>query len=298
MERETLLTLLVLLFGGMAMQPLAVISPQAAPHLGGRDAERHAWLRLWLPMTPTLCVAAWLCGWAMREPDPVRGHLDHWVLFAACLPFALIAARASCRAIWALTRTPPDTGVYTIGLFKPHIVFSPFLARQLDDDMIEAAWAHEKAHARHRDPLRIWLAQIATDLQWPWPWAGERMAIWLEALEQARDDEARQGGADGAALAAALLATVRRQPCPAQPRCPGGVAALDTQANRSSRDGMLERRVGRLLAPLAETYPRRATPAGLIRRPETGFALALLAMCLLGMLWGPRLLAPLLAWRL
>jgi beta-lactamase regulating signal transducer with metallopeptidase domain len=73
---------------------------------------------------------------------------------------------------------------------RPWVLSSPYLAKTLDDRTIEAALEHERAHARHHDPLRIWLAQLATDLQWPWPQAHKRFQLWILALELARDEEA------------------------------------------------------------------------------------------------------------
>jgi hypothetical protein len=72
-----------------------------------------------------------------------------------------------------------------------------------------AAFAHERVHVRHRDPLRVWLAQIATDLQWPSPTARRRFEHWLTSLELARDEEARLDGAPGEDLAAAVVAVAR-----------------------------------------------------------------------------------------
>jgi len=69
--------------------------------------------------------------------------------------------------------------------------------------------AHEAAHARHRDPLRVWAGQFATDLQWPGRGATDRLAQWRHALELARDEEVRRHGIDGADLAAAVIAALQ-----------------------------------------------------------------------------------------
>ncbi|HVA40400.1 MAG TPA: M56 family metallopeptidase [Candidatus Binataceae bacterium] len=146
------------------------------------------------------------------------------------------------RAGWSLFRDDGDPGTATVGLLKPWIVFSPHLAKALDDRAIEAALEHERAHARHRDPLRIWLAQLATDLQWPWPQAQERFRAWIVALELARDEEARAAGADGSDLAAAILAAARlRQHAIVSP-----VAAL------IGEQSVLKQRIACLLNPLAD----------------------------------------------
>ena len=189
MGRETLLTLLLLLFGGLAAQPLSLLPRKPPPEEAPCIAERRAWIALWLPVLPTMLAAAWLCGWALREPDPVHARFDHGLVIAASLPFAWIALRAALRAAWVLLLPDPaDLPICTVGILRPRILFSPFLARALDEEQIRAAWAHEQAHVRHLDPLRIWLAQIATDLQWPWPQAPRRLQRWLRILECARAD--------------------------------------------------------------------------------------------------------------
>lgn len=296
MGRETLLTLLLLLFGGVAAQPLVLL-----PHRGLRKeplpiAERRAWVQLWLPVIPTLIIGAWLCGWALQEPDPVRDHLDGGVLVAACLPFAIIAARAFLRAIWSLVREPAETPICTVGFLHPRILFSPFLARKLDEDQIQAALEHERAHARHRDPLRIWLAQIATDLQWPWPWARKRFALWLEVLECTRDEEARHCGASGVDLAAAILATVRL--CSAASLSEGTdlTAGQTREATLIGDPRALQRRIARLLTPLPHhddtAFQQRSDSRALI----AALIGTLVIACVLGAIYGESVLHPLLAW--
>jgi hypothetical protein len=298
MERESLLSILTMLLGGMALQPLVWWPFADASDLPPAQLERRSWRRLWYPLVPTLLVAAWLCGWALQEPDPVRDPLDPWVLLAAWLPFGLIFARAGVRAVWSLLRTPVDCGVSTVGLIQPQVVFSPFLAKQLEDGVIRAALAHEHAHALHRDPLRIWLAQLVTDLQWPWPWAGRRLEVWLEALELARDDEARAAGADGADLAAAVLGSVRYLERIAAR--PSGMSLAGTQLAHARLIGdpaALRKRVSRLLAPLPPLAPgRRGVSVGIGDLERAGLLLIplLLTALVLGTLYGEHLVRPLL----
>jgi hypothetical protein len=295
MERESLLCILVVLFGGLLLQPLVWWPSARRADLPAGELERRSWRRLWYPVVPALLAAAWLCGWALREPDPVRDPLDRWLLLTAWIPFALIFTRAAARAVWSLLRRPIDCGISTVGLIQPQVLFSPFLAKQLEDGVIRAALAHERAHAIHRDPLRIWLAQLITDLQWPWPWAGERLAVWLETLELARDDEARAAGADGADLAAAVLASVRylervaaRQ---TRMRLKGTQLAHARLIGDSSA---LRRRVSRMLAPLPQQpAPGPARLAGF----RLGGALLLpllLGALVLGVAYGERIMRPLL----
>lgn len=295
MEREWLLSMLVVLLGGLALQILSWLPAIDACGARAEAFERGAWLRLWYPLAPALVVAAWLVGWAFTESDPVSDRLGVWTLYAAWAPFAIVFGRTAVRAVWALLRPAADGGVSTIGLIQPQTVFSPFLARQLDEVVIRAALAHERAHARHRDPLRIWLAQIVTDLQWPWPSAQRRLDAWLVALELARDEEARGNGADGADLAAAVLASVRflhRLP-PRQRAVLNGTPFVHARLIGGSR--VLRERVSRLLAPVPE-----ASRGGALAHLSFGTAVFLLVPLLLiavtlGIASGERVMHPLLA---
>ncbi|MGH8202808.1 MAG: hypothetical protein ACREVO_20980 [Steroidobacteraceae bacterium] len=294
MERESLLSILVMLLGGLAMQPLASWRWRDPNGGSARDLEHRSWLRLWCPVVPLLLVAAWLCGWALVEPDPVPDPLDPWVVLAVSAPFALLFVRAGVRAAWAVLRQPTECGVSTVGLLRPMVLFSPFLAKQLDDGVIRAALAHERAHAAHRDPLRILLAQLITDLQWPWPSARRRLETWLGALELARDEEARAAGADGADLAAAVLASVRylSRITPEERTSLSGTQLAHARLIGDSR--ALRDRVSRLLAPLPEVPA--APPRGTIRVERAALLLlpVLLTALTLGVIYGERVMHPLL----
>lgn len=295
MERETLLTMLLMIFGGCALQLLA-LWPGTLPTVpDAHSIERAAWLRVCLPALPMLLIAAWLAGWAMTQPDPVRVPLDPAVVVALWLPFGLLFLRALARAVWALLREPPDCGVSTVGLMAPQIVFSPFLARQLDEPVILAALAHERAHGRHRDPLRIWVAQCITDLQWPWPQAQRRLERWLEALEWARDEEARHRGVAGSDLAAAVLSSVRFVDA-LTPHQRATLAGTQLAHARLVGDGhTLRRRVFRLLAPLpgiSHVEPRRVLG---IRASTASWIPLLLAVMVLGLTFGGTVMRSLLA---
>jgi BlaR1 peptidase M56 len=280
-EREFLLTVLILLLGGLTLQCFAAWPRRNDTAAASRRLERLQWLALWRPAAPTLVVAAWLCGWALSQPDPVLDPVGP-LLFIACAPFGMVILRAVARALWSLARSPGDCGVAAVGLFRPHIVFSPQLAKQLDDRAMEAALAHEHAHIRHRDPLRIWLAQFATDLQWPWASAQKRFRAWLAALECARDDEARAAGIDGPDLAAAVLASLRFH---------SGVLA-GRGAHLIGEASTLEERVARLLRPLPQPS-QDGSPS--LKRLALLLTTAVLLSVALGIAFGERILKPLLA---
>lgn len=279
MERETLLMLLMLLLGGLALQLFSAWPPRRVFLSWSRPLEQRQWRALWSPLVPALCVAAWLLGWALSQPDPVPYRVDRFI-FLLCVPFLAIGLRALSRAVWSLWRSPDDYAIATVGVLKPRIVVAPGLERVLDPHAFAAAVAHERAHLRHRDPLRIWLAQFVTDLQWPWGSAQRRYTSWLAALENARDDEARAAGVDGADLAAAVLGSLRFQ------------MANPGYATLTGESPALPARIERLLRPLPQTTPPRETHWLVVLG---SLSLALLLALDVGAAWGWRLIAPLVA---
>ena len=240
MERECLLSILVALLGGMMILACGWWPARNVGGASARRLERLRWQQIWLPLAPASVIAASLCGWALAEPDPTPERVS-MLLILASVPFALLLGRAAIRAGWSLVRDDGDVVTATVGLVRPWILFSPYLAKALDDRTIEAALEHERAHARHRDPLRIWLAQLATDIQWPWPQARRRFGLWILALELARDEEARASGIDGSDLASAILASARL----------GRQAILPANAALIGDAATLKERISRLLEPLA-----------------------------------------------
>jgi hypothetical protein len=251
MERESLLATLIVILGGLALQLFAAWPSASRDDTASRKLEVFRWFALWLPAATAITVAAWLCGWALSQPDPVPGHVSG-VIFLIASPFLVIGGRAVLRAAWSLCHSPSRYGIATVGLLRPRIVIAPELERALDARALRAAFAHERVHVRHRDPLRIWLAQFVTDLQWPWGAAERRFTDWLAALELARDDEARAGGIDGADLAAAVLGSVRFQ-----------LGVSGAAATLIGRPQALPARIARLLRPLpagATAVPDAPTP--------------------------------------
>jgi hypothetical protein len=246
-EREaTLLVVALALCGPLCLAFGTLVRPIDRFVRSGRHAEAVAWRRLWMPLAPACFALMLLLGWAMQEADDTDDALNP-ILLVAALPGAIIAARAVARALTAAMRRGNPLAA-TIGLLHPKVVIDESLASALDPDALEAAHAHERAHARHRDPLRIWLAQLGADLQWPAPSARTRFRQWLHALEVARDEEARESGTDGDALASAIvtvaqLAKGRAHEC----------AALVGHGD------LLRDRIARLLTPTVRlTYRRHA----------------------------------------
>jgi hypothetical protein len=282
MERESLLATLIVILGGLVLQLLAAWPSRRLDESPSRTLEVLRWFALWWPFATALTVAAWLCGWALSQPDPVPGHVSG-VIFVVATPFLIIGGRALLRAAWSLCRSSQGLGIATVGFFRPRIVVAPELEQVLDERALRAALAHERTHILHRDPLRIWLAQFVTDLQWPWDAAQRRFTDWLAVLEVARDDEARAGGIDGADLAAAVLGSVRYQV-----RLSGSAATL------IGRPEALPGRIARLLEPLPVGA---AAPA--IETPYVALSCALMLVWLcaiaLGLVCGQPLIEKLLA---
>jgi len=258
-----------------------------SPASPARVLECEAWRRLWAPLLPSALALTALLGWGLQEP----GQTDELLRPLAPLliaPFAVIGLRAAWRAVRAL-RVPSALPVAaTIGLVRPRVVLDVRLAATLDAAQWTAVLAHEQAHARHRDPLRLWLAQLATDLQWPIPAARRRLDDWSSRLELARDEEARQRGIAGEDLAAAIVEAARLS-APLQAARLGAQAAV---ASLTGPERGLLARVQRLLAPLPEAvvggrgWPARAGLGALL---AVTLALALLA----GLHFGDALVRPL-----
>jgi hypothetical protein len=207
-----------------------------------------------------------LAGWALNEPQDAE-RVPNLLLWAA-LPFVIIFVRAGWRAVRSLRACNDDYAAATIGLIRPRVMVSPRIVKVLDAAVLAAALAHERAHVRHRDPLRLWLAQIATDLLWPWPAATGRLLAWKRALEFARDDEARLAGVAGPDLAAAIVAALRLN----RAAVPPAVATLGAE------EAFVKCRIERLLRPLDTQSPQRRWDAPWTLVPVVlGIGLALLA---------------------
>jgi hypothetical protein len=201
---------------------------------GTTNDEAAAWRALWAPLVPAWTIVIAIASWSFVDPDDDEA-LHAWAVLLA-VAVAAVWVRAIVRA--ARSARPHGAGlVYTAGLVRPRVHVAPGVRELLDADALAAAVAHEEAHAAHWDPLRMWLAQLATDLQWPLPGARRRADDWLRALEVARDDEARRAGARGADLASAILTVARSTRLPV-PAC---IASLTGQADH------LRRRIQRLM---------------------------------------------------
>jgi hypothetical protein len=211
------------------------------------------------PLLPAALGCALLVGWFVVEP-PIGEKLP-WQALALAVAPGVVALRALIRALSALFARHHGPAV-TVGFLRRRIVLDPAFVAGLSDDEREAVIAHERAHVEHNDPLRLFAAQLLTDLQWPMPGARERLYRFREALELARDEEARDR-VDGAALATAVLCAARS--------ASGGAERYATAAIVNN-GAVLRARIERLLAPV----PRRIEHSALrpLRLALIGGALA------------------------
>ena len=236
MDRELVLAGLVIATVGLTLLVAGLWSPSVKALMSARQWERASWRALWSPLVPAVVMVSVLVGWALVEPAESDELLPSSVLIVSAV-FIGLWLRATLRACVALRANVPRVAG-TVGLWRTRIVLSEDLVAALDADALAAVKAHEAAHMRHRDPLRIWLAQLITDLQWPRPAAQRRFDRWRHVLELARDEEARLSGIDGADLAAGILLAARLHTS-----CASGASLIDSQIG-------LQERIDRLLAPV------------------------------------------------
>ncbi len=210
MERELLLFILA----AAGFGPAVWITALAFARLGRRrgTVASRATSAVFGPLLCGAVTAAFFVGWALQEPDPADEAVGPAFIVLAVVT-AVVVLRAALRAILALVLVrAEEVTVGTIGLVRPRAVISAEFRRSAPKAVLAAALAHEAAHVRTRDPLRIWLAQIAADLQWPVPGAARRFERWLAELESRRDDEAIAQGVSPLDLAEAILTAAQFQP--------------------------------------------------------------------------------------
>jgi hypothetical protein len=235
--------LVLLILGAVTLGPLllrAGMQRRVHAHpIGACALERTCWQQIWAPLVPSAIVCGALVGWVVIEPEEAEVLPLPLIVLAA--PFLFVWMRATVRAIWSLRRPRSVATAATIGLIRPRVIVASDFLQAIDPDVAGAVAAHEAAHAWHRDPLRVWTAQLVTDLQWPGRGAVYRVTEWRHALELARDEEIRRAGIDGADLAAAVIAALRF-----------GSATRSATVSIVGGHGGICDRVGRLLAPLPE----------------------------------------------
>lgn len=178
----------------------------------------------------------------VHHPPLDQGLVGWVVVILAAVALAGVAARQglrllrSARAVAALRGVARAAdgmpGVHVIdadvpvsvaaGLVRPAVYLSSGFVRAVAPDVMAVVQAHERAHVRRRDPLRLLLANLLSMAHLP----GTRRALTADlalATEQACDDEAVRAVGDRVRVARAVL-TIERLVA-AAPASPDLVAA-------------------------------------------------------------------------
>jgi len=130
----------------------------------------------------------------------------------------LLANRGFTRALAARAPRPlpgvrgafviddPHPKAFCAGLLRPRVYFSTCTLELLDESALDAVLAHERHHARRRDPLRLAYGRALVAALFPLP-AVRRLVRRQQALTEIGADEAAMLGAgvDPSALASAML---------------------------------------------------------------------------------------------
>ena len=145
---------------------------------------------------------------------------------------------------------------FTTGWVRPVIHVSTELERQLTPAQLAAVLAHEYAHVRRRDPLRLTMLRALGCLLFWLPAMRRLAADVADDAEIIADDFAIRG--DPVALASAILAL-------AQWRAPDRTGDASLQHGGAivgfHRDAMLDRRINRLLGHESSITTRVTKPS-------------------------------------
>lgn len=153
MDRDLVLAGLLIISVGVTLFAAALWPRRITPKPSARAWECAMWRALWWPSVPVVGVISTLIGWAIVEP----------AVSDEPLPFSAVVMSAVFLGLWgrglfrAARALRPRTSVVagTVGLWRARVVLSDTLIARLDADALNAAQAHEMAHVRHRDPLRL-----------------------------------------------------------------------------------------------------------------------------------------------
>lgn len=177
---------------------------------------------------------------------------------------AAVAAGLDARRIVVVRGLPNPA--FTAGLVRPRVFVAAELAERLGEPELAMVLAHEGAHVRRRDPLRLSLLRFLSLLLF-WIPALRRLASDVaDEAEVAADDAASRsaGGVRGPlVLASALLSLAGWAPATAG--SPAGALAGVT-VGAASRHDLLERRVRRLAGEEVEidTHVTRRSVGGAV----------------------------------
>jgi Zn-dependent protease with chaperone function len=209
----------------------------------------------------------------LLHPPHDAGSALVWALLGAALLVAIAqllrgahAFLSAHRALGALSRTDGGTQrvvwvasakpfALTIGLFRPRVLVSTALRKQLRPELMAAVVEHEEAHRRRGDVLRKTVAALLSTLHWPA--VRRRLLADLNlACEQAADADAAERLSDPLIVAEAILSVERMSASYQQAWLPAG-ASFGGPTVGARVEALLEReavhslRLGRWIAGTA-----------------------------------------------
>jgi beta-lactamase regulating signal transducer with metallopeptidase domain len=247
---------------------VSVIAGRAIARAEALSAELGARLLLTLRLLPSaaaLVFVAVFCvpSYLRFEPPSASEEVGAACVIAAMcgILMAGYAMFRAARALRASRKYQIAEGIALAGIVRPRLLISERARRELSDEQLDAALAHEQAHRRSMDNLKRLLILLAPALL-PASRAVEK--AWVRCAEHAADDRAVNGDPGRAvALAEALVAVARMQT-----KAPALIATLiDAEDDLTSR-------VERLLAPRTTIAPR--SQAWLWSVPAAALALAMM----------------------
>jgi len=216
-----------------------------------------------------------VCFWSLAEsPDAsyrayVVGALVAGIALVGLLRpvLTLLLSWRDSRLLARTSRNAPELGARLtpletpwsacVGFLPSWVYVTEGLVKLLDADELEAVIAHESAHARRRDNLKLLVAQVLFGPTIIMPSAHAAYRRLRASLERAADQTALQSESREGALSSALLTAVRklRESSP-----PGEARGLRARLAAKHRDEFVAERVRRAVEAGAgqRSAPRRA----------------------------------------
>ena len=160
------------------------------------------------------------------------------------------------------------TPALTVGLLAPRVLLSERLVSLLDARQLRAVLAHEAAHLRSGDPLRMSLLRFAARVFFWLPVVERLAADWSEEMEILSDDaavarlstEQVSAGADPGPLVVASALTALARAFAVDANGHRALVGVGVGVAHGDAPGLLERRIRRLVGetPLVRgSVPRR-----------------------------------------
>ncbi|MBI4007195.1 MAG: M56 family metallopeptidase [Planctomycetes bacterium] len=146
---------------------------------------------------------------------------------------------------------------FTLGMWKPKLYMSTGTYSYLTDEEFLSTILHEDYHRRHKDPLRLFVVNVARELLYFLPISNYLSRVFLDAKEKAADDNAVYASGQPLELASAIVKLAK-----SAPRLSHVVPKADSPwrtylANSMSGMDTVEERVRRLVGKELENNDKK-----------------------------------------